>query len=316
MTFVHLLAVVASCGLVAASAARGSQAQYEIGYVLSGTAEQVRAEDYPFSVRAQSGEPRGDAFQFLYGTFPTARSPSSLIDLYLYRESRSDASTDSVTAIRFDYRIEDLVFSGDGSGPIEVDLTLLAERGPIRICHGDDCNGVEYLTELAVTLGDDVRSGTSKVTLDGSREPTRERTGILEAWDSTPILELRGLVVPTHVPVTLSIEYSSWIRFPIGTIGGLTIRGGDDAIGYLPDQQIFTLPNGWRVDSASGQIKDNRYRPCRADLDTDGELTVYDMLTFQNLFSDRDFISDFDGDGEFTIFDFLNFQNAFDAGCP
>jgi hypothetical protein len=26
--------------------------------------------------------------------------------------------------------------------------------------------------------------------------------------------------------------------------------------------------------------------------------------------------ADLDGDGELTIFDFLAFQNAFDAGCP
>ncbi|MEQ8318286.1 MAG: GC-type dockerin domain-anchored protein [Phycisphaerales bacterium] len=55
---------------------------------------------------------------------------------------------------------------------------------------------------------------------------------------------------------------------------------------------------------------------CRADLDGDGELTVFDFLAFQNLFDAGDLAADFDGDGELTIFDFLAFQNAFDAGCP
>jgi hypothetical protein len=55
--------------------------------------------------------------------------------------------------------------------------------------------------------------------------------------------------------------------------------------------------------------------PCRADLDGDGELTLFDFLAFQNLFDAGDPIADFDGDGELTIFDFLAFQNAFDAGC-
>ncbi len=54
---------------------------------------------------------------------------------------------------------------------------------------------------------------------------------------------------------------------------------------------------------------------CRADLDGDGQLTIFDFLEFQNLFVRRDPRADFDGDGEFTIFDFLEFQNAFDAGC-
>ncbi|MFI4914940.1 MAG: GC-type dockerin domain-anchored protein [Phycisphaerales bacterium JB060] len=55
--------------------------------------------------------------------------------------------------------------------------------------------------------------------------------------------------------------------------------------------------------------------PCRADLDGDGELTLFDFLAFQNLFDAGDPIADFDGDGSLTIFDFLAFQNEFDAGC-
>jgi hypothetical protein len=55
--------------------------------------------------------------------------------------------------------------------------------------------------------------------------------------------------------------------------------------------------------------------PCRPDLDLDGALTIFDLLTFLNLFQDGDLLADFDGDGELTIFDFLAFQTAFDAGC-
>ena len=54
---------------------------------------------------------------------------------------------------------------------------------------------------------------------------------------------------------------------------------------------------------------------CEADLDADGSLTIFDFLTFMNLFDAGDPIADFDGDGELTIFDFLAFQNEFDAGC-
>ncbi len=55
---------------------------------------------------------------------------------------------------------------------------------------------------------------------------------------------------------------------------------------------------------------------CRADLDGDGSLTIFDFLAFQNLFDAGDPLADFDGDGSLTIFDFLAFQNEFDAGCP
>ncbi|MEO1009545.1 MAG: GC-type dockerin domain-anchored protein [Planctomycetota bacterium] len=55
---------------------------------------------------------------------------------------------------------------------------------------------------------------------------------------------------------------------------------------------------------------------CRADIDGDGSLTIFDFLGFQNLFDAGDLGADFDGDGVLTIFDFLEFQNEFDAGCP
>ena len=55
---------------------------------------------------------------------------------------------------------------------------------------------------------------------------------------------------------------------------------------------------------------------CRVDLDGDGELTLFDFLTFSNLFDAGDPLADFDGDGALTLFDFLTFSNEFDAGCP
>ena len=54
---------------------------------------------------------------------------------------------------------------------------------------------------------------------------------------------------------------------------------------------------------------------CAADIDGDGELTLFDFLAFQTAFDAGDALADFDGDGSLTIFDFLAFQSAFDAGC-
>ncbi len=54
---------------------------------------------------------------------------------------------------------------------------------------------------------------------------------------------------------------------------------------------------------------------CRADLDGNDRLDIFDFLAFQNLFAVGDPDADFDGDGELTLFDFLAFQNAFDTGC-
>ncbi len=56
---------------------------------------------------------------------------------------------------------------------------------------------------------------------------------------------------------------------------------------------------------------------CRADLDGDGALTIFDFLAFQTAFDAGDLVTaDFDGDGVLTLFDFLTFQTEFDAGCP
>ncbi|MFG0282943.1 MAG: YCF48-related protein [Phycisphaerales bacterium JB039] len=54
---------------------------------------------------------------------------------------------------------------------------------------------------------------------------------------------------------------------------------------------------------------------CAADCDGDGELTFFDFLCYQNLFSAADPAADCDGDGSLTFFDFLCFQNQFAAGC-
>ncbi|MEO1278166.1 MAG: GC-type dockerin domain-anchored protein [Planctomycetota bacterium] len=72
---------------------------------------------------------------------------------------------------------------------------------------------------------------------------------------------------------------------------------------------------GWPCDAiimAEGRV----VTACPADLDGDGELTLFDFLEFQRLFADGDARADFDGDGDLTLFDFLSFQSAFDAGCP
>ncbi|UYV11689.1 MAG: hypothetical protein NCW75_10305 [Phycisphaera sp.] len=66
----------------------------------------------------------------------------------------------------------------------------------------------------------------------------------------------------------------------------------------------------------TGAIRVEAGDTCRADLDGDGVLTIFDFLAFQNLFVAGDLAADFDGDGSLTLFDFLAFQNEFDAGCP
>ncbi len=83
-------------------------------------------------------------------------------------------------------------------------------------------------------------------------------------------------------------------------------------------QAIFGAPMDRQtpIDITGGAyVFDLDCESCVPDLDLDGALTIFDFLTFMNLFDAGDATADFDGDGELTIFDFLAYQTAFDAGC-
>lgn len=54
---------------------------------------------------------------------------------------------------------------------------------------------------------------------------------------------------------------------------------------------------------------------CQADVDGDGELSVFDFLAFQNHFNAGDGRADCDENGRLDIFDFLCFTNLFAGGC-
>ena len=92
---------------------------------------------------------------------------------------------------------------------------------------------------------------------------------------------------------------------PAETPTGLATHVGA-TFGAYPPVSSSTILNTYFIEASSA---------CRADLDGDGQLTIFDFLEFQNLFDAGDPIADFDGDGSLTIFDFLAFQNEFDAGC-
>ena len=100
------------------------------------------------------------------------------------------------------------------------------------------------------------------------------------------------------------------------SLGGVSgDRAAIDAVAAVPGGSLFVAGEfshaGGVVSSGIAEWR----TPCRADIDGDGELTIFDFLAFQNAFDAGDPLADFDGDGELTIFDFLAFQNAFDVGC-
>lgn len=92
-------------------------------------------------------------------------------------------------------------------------------------------------------------------------------------------------------------------------VGRVPLDGNSAGFGFLNGAVVCA--------SSSGRLTTIDISDCcPADLDGDGTTTIFDFLTFQNLFQDQDPRADFDGDGDFTLFDFLAFQDAFAAGCP
>lgn len=100
----------------------------------------------------------------------------------------------------------------------------------------------------------------------------------------------------------------------VGVRGGVflsCILLDDSLVGFhLNDEQVFGED---RIRTAA--ILTVALADCEADLDGDGELTLFDFLEFQTLFDAGDPLADLDGDGSFTLFDFLAFQTSFAAGC-
>ena len=99
---------------------------------------------------------------------------------------------------------------------------------------------------------------------------------------------------------------------------------GDTFLGFtsgVPVSEVRIVASPSFGGTAVGEIFDaddlvfGGSAPCPVDLDEDGQLTLFAILAYQNLFDSGDPLADFDGDGSLTLFDFLEFQNLFDAGC-
>ena len=98
-----------------------------------------------------------------------------------------------------------------------------------------------------------------------------------------------------------------WILPSVRSMAPSTLGGGGLLVGGYFDE----VAPGLRAGSLARLVCVS----CPADIDGDGELTIFDFLAFQNLFAVGDLRADFDGDGSLTLFDFLEFQNAFAQGC-
>jgi len=201
------------------------------------------------------------------------------------------------------------------------------------------------LTGVEIRDGQDVSRSSAPSTLDPATRYRYEVSGMVEG--SGVVL---GSLFPDPTPLADALEQlspgasdflSGEIENPDGThpfqVLGETFEGEETLVG-ITVRFAATFDAGIGADNiAFFNIRDVTLSPsfivgslrftegtalierletvCRADIDGDGELTLFDFLAFQNLFDAGDPAADFDGDGGLTLFDFLAFQNEFDAGC-
>lgn len=181
--------------------------------------------------------------------------------------------------------------------------------------------GIGDLVGSFVSGGDINSDGIADIVVGGAgaadigSEP-RGLTFVLFGKDQT-----RGERYPAVVPIEFSSEghgfYAEGLEDGDCTGCTLGVIGDFNGDGH---RDLLVGAKGWRRLGIAGIGKayvlfGRGLLACPADLDQDGELTIFDFLKFQNLFDLMDPLADFDGDGDFTVFDFLVFQNAFHGGC-
>lgn len=102
--------------------------------------------------------------------------------------------------------------------------------------------------------------------------------------------------------------------FAVGTFG----EAGRPAIVIARSGRIVVNGQQWDNWQSGTSVIGRQFQwllSCPADLDGDGDLTVFDFFEFQNLFDAGDPRADVFYDGRLDVFDFLQFFNQFEDGC-
>ncbi|MEO1007786.1 MAG: GC-type dockerin domain-anchored protein [Planctomycetota bacterium] len=127
--------------------------------------------------------------------------------------------------------------------------------------------------------------------------------------------------------VTLSVSGEGEIMAPGASGGTIVFRAATHPEGFVltgdlaPGEYELQVEASANVATMAGDAQATAginvlySQACRADINADGALDLFDFLDYQRLFFDGDPLADFTGDGLFTLFDFLEFIDLFDDGC-
>ena len=294
-----------------------------------------------------SQPPRGFAslskVHFLDGEFEAVGSFPSAVDLVIGRDGSAYVATPS-SILRYELNDDggmsqtdsvampatpDSMFYDDATDELivlsVVDRRLLRVTQDLAIRRNDQVPiGAPLMGDGSVTVNP--IDGSEWIASTGS--PTL--TKIVRDPVGRPILDAQPTLPGVDEPAALQFDDFGFLHVvDDGVIRAFEpgLRGSwvaaDTPLNGEASGPIFRIGRG-RSNHTSEFDDINRLPPvpaggeedCRADLDLDGALTIFDFLEFQNLFDGGSTWADFDHDGMLTLFDFLAFQNAFDAGCP
>lgn len=202
------------------------------------------------------------------------------------------------------------------------DLIVVAD-GPLRTIDASDPTDLRPLGELDGSYIGVVIGGSVAYTLHGGPTQSLRLVDIADPANPTVLADVPLSRAPAYLHDLAIVDDVAYVvgrevgllRVDVKDPGAPAIlapaptAGEPFAISSQGTTLFITTTQGLRI------LHVDECQPCRADLDGDGELTIFDFLVFQDAFEAMDPIADFDGDGLLTLFDFLAFQNAFDLGC-
>lgn len=240
--------------------------------------------------------------------------------------------------VRISHMDSDLVIGGSGiacgtlgppAGSLEISYWNSYTLSNFGITSDIRVRRIEFgIEQLSLPTMDEVTIGVNLYLDDPQSRPTIGLPLIASTDITLGEMELAIVSVdidamfPTDKSLILEISAPSLYDVATGPIGDVFIPGSN-GFGMTAETYISSIPCGYfepEVVSPFGWpwgmvVTVIGETICHADLDEDGELTIFDFLLFQNLFDAGDPRADFDGDGALTVFDFLEFQNRFDLGC-
>jgi len=119
---------------------------------------------------------------------------------------------------------------------------------------------------------------------------------------------------------------NTWQRFDLPLVPGAWRVNGDagplatedDLRAVLADLRALYIRTEWKTGTDDTSIDNVSFGgpECKADVNGDGALNLFDFLAFQGAFGNEDPLADFAPPyGVLNIFDFLAFQTAFGNGC-